>query len=132
MVCLNSYAFSALDTFILRVSINLCHNENIVPFVFRTVLDHAPKIGTVVICARHGAVNIGIQNKDVVCFGVFLTDADLSFNGLLCLIFGRITRVDSCCFHFDSAFLAFSSYKIFPFGGAKANGNALQVIFLCR
>lgn len=31
------------------------------PFVFCAVPDHAPKIGTVVICPRHGMVNVGIE-----------------------------------------------------------------------
>lgn len=39
----------------------ICVHENIVSFVFCAVSDHAPKIGTVVICPRHGMVNVGIE-----------------------------------------------------------------------
>ena len=93
----NSYAyFYARDTFILRVSINLCHNENVIPFPFCTIFDHALKIGTVVVRACHGSVDIIGDDEYAVPFGIFLTYAHLSFNGLFRLVFAGITSIDNC------------------------------------
>lgn len=73
----------ASDTFILRVSINLCLYENHIPLMFGAVLDHALKIGAHIVCARHGAVYVCPDDENVVHFGILLAYAELPFDGLL-------------------------------------------------
>ena len=90
--------FFATDTFILRVSINLCLYEDIVPVPFFAVGNHAFKIGPIVVGAGHGAVDISIENEDLVLFCIFFADMDLPFDGLLGLVFGRIAGVNDGCF----------------------------------
>ena len=93
----NSYAyFYARDTFILRVSINLCHNENVIPFPFCTIFDHALKIGAVVVRACHGSVDIGVENKYIIPLRIFFANMELPLNGLFRLVFAGITCIDNC------------------------------------
>ena len=87
------------DTFILRVSINLCLNQYIIPLAFRAFFDHALKIGAVIVRAGHGAVNITGDDEYAVPFGIFLTYAHLSFDGLLRLVFAGIAKIVYTCFH---------------------------------
>ena len=70
------------DTFILRVSINLCLNEDVIERLFVAVFEHLLKLFTVVVCAGGSAVDIGADNNDAVAFGVFHTDMNLSVDGL--------------------------------------------------
>ena len=91
--------FFATDTFILRVSINLCLYQHIVPLPLRTVFDHALKIGAVVVRARHGSVDIIGDDEYAVSFGIFLANAHLPFDGLLRLVFTGIAKIINTCFH---------------------------------
>ena len=70
------------DTFILRVSINLCLNENIIEGFFVAVFEHALKIFAVVVGAGHRTIYVRADYNDVVAFGVFHTDMNLSVDGL--------------------------------------------------
>ena len=83
--------FYARDTFILRVSINLCHNEYKIPFFAATVFKHTLKVRSVVVRARHGSVDIGIENKNIILLSVFLANAQLSFDRVLRLVIARIS-----------------------------------------
>ena len=58
-------------------------NKYHVPLMFGAVLDHALKIWTQVVGARHGAVDICSDDQDVVRLGILLANAELTFNGLL-------------------------------------------------
>ena len=73
-------------------------DEDIVPVPFFAVGNHAFKIGPVVVGAGHGAVDISIENEDLVLFCIFFADMDLSFDRLLGLVFGRIAGVNDGCF----------------------------------
>ena len=73
------------------MSINLCLYEDIIPVSFFAVGNHAFKIGPVVVGAGHGAVDISIENEDLVLFCIFFADMDLPFDGLLGLVFGGTT-----------------------------------------
>ena len=91
--------FSALDTFILRVSINLCLYDDHIPKPFCTVFDHAPKVRAVIIRTRHSAVDVGIEDDDIVLLRILFADMELTFDRLLCLLVARISRVNYCCLH---------------------------------
>ena len=99
--------FFATDTFILRVSINLCLYEYIIPRTFGAVFEHPLKIGTIVVGARHGSVDIGIENKNIVPLRVFSAYAYLPFDGLLGLPFAAVPRIDDCCFHWVNFSITF-------------------------
>lgn len=77
--------FSALDTFILRVSINLCLYDDVFPLPFAACFNHALKIGTHIVCAGHCAVNVCIDDEKLVVLCIVLTDTELSFDRLFCL-----------------------------------------------
>ena len=64
--------FYTLDTYILKVSINLCHNQNQLPLFASAVFYHALKVGAIVVCARHSAVDIGFYNGYIVSFGILI------------------------------------------------------------
>lgn len=106
MVCLNSYAFYALDTFILRVSINLCHNEDIIEGSFVAVFEHALEIVAVVVCAGHGTVDVCADDDQIVSFCVIVADMELTFDGLFCLPFRTVSRINNGSFH-KCAYLLF-------------------------
>ena len=57
----------ASDTFILRVSINLCLYENIIERFFVAVFKHTLKIFAVVVGAGHGAVDISADDDQNRC-----------------------------------------------------------------
>ena len=78
--------FSALDTFILRVSINLCLYKHDIELLSVTVLDHALKVGAVVRLCRIGTVDILPDDLHVIALCVFGALSDLPFNALLALI----------------------------------------------
>ena len=73
--------------------------ENVIPFPFCTIFDHALKIGAVVVRARHGSVDIIGDDEYAVSFGIFLANAHLPFDGLLRLVFAGIAKIIYCCFH---------------------------------
>ena len=87
------------DTFILRVSINLCLNENIIEGFFVAVFEHALKIFAVVVGAGHGAVDVSADDDQIVAFCVIAADVELTFDGLLGLPLGTVPRVDDCSLH---------------------------------
>lgn len=64
--------FLCLSPHIPIVSINLCHNENIIPFFPCAVLYHALEICSVVGRTRYCLVDIGVKDKNVMGFGIIL------------------------------------------------------------
>ena len=70
----------ASDTFILRVSINLCLYDDVLPLTLAACFDHAPEIRAHIVVACHGAVDIGVYYKKIIVLGVIPADAKLSFN----------------------------------------------------
>ena len=64
--------------------------------MFGAVLDHALKIWTQVVGARHGTVDICSDDQDVVRLGILPANAELTFNGLLRLAVARISSVYCC------------------------------------
>lgn len=71
-------------------------NKHHVPLMFGAVLDHALKVGTQVVGACHGTVDICSDDQDVVRLGILLANAELTFNGLLCLRITAVPRIDDC------------------------------------
>ena len=74
-------------------------HEHIIPRLLGAVFEHSLEIGTVVIRARHGTVDISVENKNVVAFRILIAHTDLPFDGLFCLPLAGIARIDDCCFH---------------------------------
>ena len=99
MGCLNSYAFYALDTYILKVSINLCHNEDVIERFFVTVFEHFLELLTVVVCAGGSAVDIGADNNDAVSLREFPAYPYLAFYRLFGLVITAVPGIDCSCFH---------------------------------
>ena len=66
-------------------------NEYKIPFFAATVFKHTLKVRSVVVRARHGSVDIGIENKYIILLCVFLANAQLSFDRLLRLVIARIS-----------------------------------------
>lgn len=128
MVCLNSYAFYALDTFILRVSINLCHNNDIIPTPLGAVCYHLLKGKTVIVCSRHRAVDISIKYDYAFILCVFFADTQLSFDRLFGLIVARISCVNNCCFHNSFSF----DFSDLSFDGRNGNGNVGNMTPCCN
>ena len=91
--------FSALDTFILRVSINLCLYENVIERFFIAVFEHPLKCFAVVVGTRRGAVDVGADNDDAVSLREFPADPYLTFYRLFGLIIAAVACIDFCCFH---------------------------------
>ena len=91
--------FFATDTFILRVSINLCLYENIIEGFFVAVFKHTLKIFAVVVGAGHGAVDVSADDDQIVALCVIVADVELTFDGLLGLPLGTVPRVDDCSLH---------------------------------
>ena len=89
----------ASDTFILRVSINLCLYENIIEGSFVAVFEHTLKIFAVVVGAGHGAVDVSADDDQFVAFCIIVADVELTFDGLLGLPLGTVPRVDDCSLH---------------------------------
>ena len=82
-------------------------NEDEVPGFFVAVFEHLLEGFAVVVGAGHGAVDIRIDDNDVVAFGKFVADSLLPFDGLLGLAVTRITQILHGCFH--SEILLFST-----------------------
>lgn len=49
-------------------------NQHIVPSVFIAVFKHALECGSIIVCSGHSAINIGVDDNDVVAFGIITTD----------------------------------------------------------
>lgn len=128
MVCLNSYAFYALDTFILRVSINLCHNKHIIPSPAVAVFQHTLKIGAVVVRSRHCSVYVSGKYDNIVVACIVLAYTHLPFDGLLGLAVARITGIYHCCFH---DFISFG-FSDLSFDGRNGNGNVGNMTPCCN
>ena len=60
-------------------------NDDHAPLTFFAVAEHSLKIRPIVVGARRRSVDIFIHDKQIVFFRKLLADADLSFDGLLCL-----------------------------------------------
>ena len=58
------------DTFILRVSINLCLNQHIIPSLFVAVFYHLLKLRAVVCLGRDGTVNVVLDDGDAILFRI--------------------------------------------------------------
>lgn len=71
------------DTFILRVSINLCLNENIIERFFVAVLEHLLELLAVVVGARRGTVYVCADDGNIISLRVFSAIAELALYGLL-------------------------------------------------
>ena len=84
------------DTFILRVSINLCLSEHQFPFFTITVLDHLLKIRTIVVCTRHGTVDICAKYQNVIFLSILLAHSELPFDRLLGLVIRTVTGIYYC------------------------------------
>ena len=74
------------DTFILRVSINLCLNKDNVEQLFRAVGYHSLKVGAVIRLCRKSAVYVLTDNFYSVVFSVSPAISDLTFDTLFPLI----------------------------------------------
>ena len=98
--------FSALDTFILRVSINLCLYKNIIEGSFVAVFKHTLKIFAVVVGTGHGAVDVSADDDQIVALCIIVADVELPFDGLFGLQLGTVPRVDD-----GSYFIAVRRYK---------------------
>ena len=98
----------ASDTFILRVSINLCLNENIIERFFVAVFKHTLKIFAIVVGAGHGAVDVGADDDKIVALCIIVADVELTFDGLLGLPLGTVPRVDDCHIFLWTLFKIFS------------------------
>ena len=76
---------------------------------FCTVLDHSLKIWAIICLGRHGAVNISAENSDLIfvckCFAV----PQLTLNGFLALIVGKIAGIDDPGHFFSSIICIISS-----------------------
>ena len=94
----------ASDTFILRVSINLCLYEYEIPFPAIAVFYHSLKIGTIVVCTRHGTVDISAEYQNVIFLSVLLAHSELPFDRLLGLVIRTISGIYYCCFHLGYTF----------------------------
>lgn len=66
--------------------------ENVIPFPFCTIFDHALKIGAVVVRACHGSVDIGVENKYIIPLRIFFANMELPLNGLFRLVFAPQTN----------------------------------------
>ena len=66
-----------------------------IPFFAATVFKHTLKVRSVVVRARHGSVDIGIENKNIILLSVFLANAQLSFDRLLRLVIAGIPCIDN-------------------------------------
>ena len=86
---------------------------NILPLLPRGVPNHFLERKAVIVCTRHGAVYILIQNHETVVFGELLADGELTLDGLLCLTFGRVSRVNDRFFHRNPPFEVFVTSLIF-------------------
>ena len=76
-----SYAyFLPVHSLYRIVSIKLCHNDNIIPLALCAVADHSLEIGAHIVRSRHGAVDVGIHDKNIVVFGVLLAYPKLTFD----------------------------------------------------
>ena len=62
------------------VSIKLGYNDNIIPLALCAVADHSLEIGAHIVRSRHGAVDVGIHDKNIVVFGVLLAYPKLTFD----------------------------------------------------
>ena len=82
-------------------------DQNVVPLLFFDVLHHALEVGAHIVGARHSAVDVRFHDQDPVSLGVIVTNAKLTFDGLLGLVIAEIPSVDDCCFH-----VAFSSVSL--------------------
>lgn len=71
-------------------------DEYKIPFFAATVFKHTLKVRSVVVRARHGSVDIGIENKYIILLCVFLANAQLSFDRLLRLVIAGIPCIDNC------------------------------------
>lgn len=76
----------ASDTFILRVSINLCLYEYEIPFPSVAVFDHSLKIGSIVVCTGHSTVDICAEYQNIVFLSILLAHSELPFYRLLGLV----------------------------------------------
>ena len=83
----------ASDTFILRVSINLCLNEYEIPFPSVAVFYHSLKIGTVIVRTRHGTVDICTEYQNVIFLSILLAHSELPFDRLLGLVIRAVTGI---------------------------------------
>ena len=72
-------------------------DEDDLPFLRAVaVRKHSLKFCSVVIGARHGAVDIRPHNTQIVALCKFVTDTKLTFDGLLRLPLTAIPRVNNC------------------------------------
>ena len=70
-------------------------DDNHIEQVLVAVLNHLLKRGTMVCPRGISAVDVVLQNRDVVLLRESRTLADLSFDGLLTLVVGRIAGIDN-------------------------------------
>ena len=98
-------------------------DQNVIPLTLCAVLDHALKVCSVIIRTRHSPINIGVKDQNIMASCVFLTYAELSFNGLLSLVITGITCINYCCFHFVFSLFCF----ILSFDRSDQNGNSGSV-----
>ena len=90
-------------------------DQNVVLRSLGTVSQHTLKVTAIVIRTGHSSVNVGIHDDDLVSLRVFLTNAKLTFNGLLGLGVAGISSVNDCRFQFV--------FLLFDFCIEKENGR---------
>lgn len=104
--------------------------------VLVAVLNHLLKCGAMVCPCGKGTVDVVLQNSDIVLLRESRTLADLSFDGFLALVVGRIAGVDDC-FH-NRFFHLFSMTCLIPiiahiqYDGNGKNGETQRFPRFCR
>ena len=73
-------------------------DQNVVPLPLSAVLHHALEIGAHIVGARHSAVDVGFHDEDPVSLGIIVTNAKLTFDGLLGLVIAGIPSVMTAVF----------------------------------
>lgn len=111
--------FYALDTFILRVSINLCLYEHITESLFRAVPDHALKIGAVIVRPRHRTVYVGVNYYYIILCGILFANSELPFDRLLGLTVRAVSGINDCHIFLWTLFIKYCYTTKFNFSFQK-------------
>ena len=78
--------------FVAGKAVELIH-EDIIARARRTSFKHSLKVFPIVVRTRHGAVNVVVEDLDIVPFGIVVADMDLPLDGLLGLPLAGIAGI---------------------------------------
>ena len=81
--------------FVSGTSVKLV-NEYEIPFPSVAVFDHSLKIRTIVVCTRHGTVDICAKYQNVIFLSILLAHSELPFDRLLGLVIRTVTGIYYC------------------------------------